>query len=507
MQLKKILQILPIINVQGSSDLEIKSITHDSREVTAGSLFIAVKGVKTDGHTYISDAACRGAVAVMVNEDFYLSKSDYVENFIQEAGLTFVVVKDSRPLLFPLGKAFYQDPASHLKLIGVVGTNGKTTSTFLLKSIMETAGMKTGLIGTIHSVIGEKVLSSTNTTPGPLELQALLAQMVEEKTEYTVMEVSSHAIDQGRTTGLNFIGGIFTNITQDHLDYHHTFAEYLQVKTSFFQNLSKEAKAIINLDDPHSANIASATKARILTYGLSAQAEIRAENIEKNMDNTCFTLVTPDGAIDLRLNLIGEFNIYNALSAAGFGYYLGLDLQLIKHGLEKMNFVPGRFQSLPGDYGFKVIIDYAHTPDGLVNLLRTARELTKNRLITVFGCGGERDRGKRGLMGKISAQFSHFTLITNDNPRSEDPCSIVKEIEKGFLENGGVDKYKIILDRKDAIKEAVSMATPGDMVVIAGKGHEDYQVFADRTVHFDDREVASTALKERFECNGQLHYR
>lgn len=502
MRLKELLRNLPVIKVQGNSDLEINSLTHDSRKVIPGSLFIALKGIKTDGHTYIDDAVSRGAIAVMVNEDFFTAKPNYTSEFIRKAEITFILVKDSRPLLSPLGKAFYQDPASHLKLIGVVGTNGKTTSTFLLKSILESAGMKTGLVGTIHSIVGKKVLPTTNTTPGPLELQELLAQMVEENIEYTVMEVSSHALAQDRIAGLNFIGGIFTNITQDHLDYHHTFNQYFQVKSSFFQDLPKEARAVINFDDPHSAKITAATEARVITYGLSAKAEIRAENIEKNMDNTCFTLSTPDGAIDLRLNLIGEFNIYNALGAAGFGLSLGMDLQSVKRGLEKMTFVPGRFQSLPGDYGFRVIIDYAHTPDGLTNLLRTARELTKNRLITVFGCGGERDRGKRGMMGKISAQFSDFTLVTNDNPRSEAPFSIVKEIEKGFLEDGDVDKYKIVLDRKKAIEEAIFMATQGDIVVIAGKGHEDYQIFADRTIHFDDREVASTALKERFGYNG-----
>ena len=500
MRLRELLKDLPVLNVQGNLDLEINSVVQDSRKAKPGSLFIAVKGAEIDGYNYIKDAVSRGALAVMVNEDAQARASTELSETVGSLNnsVCLVAVADTRKLLFPIGNTFYQEPASHLKLIGVVGTNGKTTSTFLIKSILETAGKNTGLLGTICNILGKKVRSTKNTTPGTLELQELFAQMVQENLEYVVMEVSSHAIAQERIGGLDFAGGVFTNITQDHLDYHHTFNEYFRVKSSFFRALSKEAFAVINLDDPHGTEIIKKTVAPVLTYGLSTQAQIQAEQIKKSMKHTEFTLVTPNGRLDLRLNLIGDFNIYNALAAIGCALALGIDLETIKRGLERVDYIPGRFQTIPESKDFTVVIDYAHTPDGLENLLRTARNLTKNRLITVFGCGGDRDRGKRPLMGGISARYSDFSVITNDNPRSEDPAAIAAEIEEGFIDSQQVKKYKIVLDRKNAIEEAIFMAEPGDLVVIAGKGHENYQVLAGETVYFDDREVASAALKERY---------
>lgn len=502
MRLQDLLKDLPVLSVQGDLDLDISSVVQDSRKASPGSLFIAVKGAEIDGHRFIKDAISRGALAVMVDEDSSARACAELGKAVDsvngpERPVCLVMVADTRKLLFSIGNTFYQQPASHLKLIGVVGTNGKTTSTFLLQSILETAGKNTGLLGTISSIFGEKVRSTKNTTPGPLELQELFAQMVQENMEYVVMEVSSHAIAQERIAGLNFVGGVFTNITQEHLDYHHTFEEYLRVKSSFFHDLSEGAFAVINIDDPHGSKIIKGTAAQVLTYGLSAKAQIWAEQIEKSMEYTKFVLVTPIGRLDLKLNLIGDFNIYNALGAVGSSIALGIDLETIKRGLERVTHIPGRFQTVPGGQGYTVVIDYAHTPDGLENLLRTARILTTNRLITVFGCGGDRDRGKRPLMGEISARYSDFSLITNDNPRSEDPAAIAAEIEEGFIGHDQVGKYQIILDRKRAIKEAIFMAEPGDMVVIAGKGHENYQIIAGQTIHFDDREVASAALKER----------
>ena len=500
MKLRDLLKDLPLLNVQGNLDLEIDSVVQDSREAKPGSFFIAVKGAEIDGHNYIKDAVSRGALAVMVNEEAQARASTELREVtgLRDGAVCLVTVADTRQLLFSIGNTFYQEPASHLKLIGVVGTNGKTTSTFLIKSILETAGKNTGLLGTICNILGEKVRSTKNTTPGTLALQELFAQMVRENLEYVVMEVSSHAIAQERIGGLDFAGGVFTNITQDHLDYHHTFSEYFRVKSSFFQRLSKKAFAVINLDDPHSAEIIKKTVAPVLTYGLSTRAQIRAEQITRSMKHTEFTLVIPNGRLELRLNLIGDFNIYNALAATGCALALGIDPETIKNGLEKVPYIPGRFQIIPESEDFTVVIDYAHTPDGLENLLRTARSLTKKRLITVFGCGGDRDRGKRPIMGRISARYSDFSVITTDNPRTEDPAAIAAEIDEGFIDSDQVKKYKIVLDRKTAIEEAIFMAEPGDMLVIAGKGHENYQVFAGETVYFDDREVASAALKERY---------
>lgn len=490
MKLTNLLTGLPILRLSGDAETEITSVVHDSRKAVPGSLFIALRGTRFDGQNFINDALTRGATAVMMEAAAW-------EAMPEKPPVSVILVEDTQKMLPAIGKRFYNDPSSRLRLIGVVGTNGKTTSTFLIRSILEEAGFKTGIIGTIHNIVGERILSTRNTTPGPLELQEIFSEMVKEGVKYVVMEVSSHAIALGRVEGLTFAGGVFTNITQDHLDFHHTFEEYFRVKSSFFRNLSADAQAVINIDDPHGAEVVKLTPAHTLTFGLSPQAQIRAEEVKKSMTGTEYILVTPKGKIEIQMNLIGDFNVHNSLGALGMGLGLGIDLNTLKRGISKVTGVPGRFQTIPGGKDFTVVVDYAHSPDGLENLLKTARSLTKNRVITVFGCGGDRDKGKRPIMGRIAARLSDITIITNDNPRSEDPLLIAEEIKRGYLEGGNPANYQIILDRKEAIKEAIALAKPGDMVIIAGKGHENYQIFADRTVHFDDRETAIAALEER----------
>lgn len=491
MNLAKIFNNIQLLRVDGSLDLEITDINQDSRLVSNGDLFICIKGSKTDGHQYLKQAAERGAVAAVV-EDW--PKENY--------GLTIIKIEDVAGSLKEIAGSFYGYPDHRLKLIGVVGTNGKTTSTYLVKSILESNGYQVGLIGTINHLIKDRVLPTNNTTPGMLELQKLFAQMVEAGVEYVVMEVSSHSIDQGRVAGLKFGGGIFTNITQDHLDYHKTFEEYLRVKTKFFKDLPVTSWAAINIDDPHAESIIAQTKAKVYTYGIQNQASVRAEAVNVTQSGVSYQALTLRGTFDLNLKLTGYFNVYNSLGVLTAGLAEGLDPAKVKTGLETVALVPGRFQMVPESKTFGVIVDYAHTPDGLENILKTARKLTTRRLLLVFGCGGDRDRTKRPIMGEIAARMADYTIITSDNPRTEDPLQIIKDIEVGFKKTTQTSAYQVEADRTIAIRKIIAMADAADLVMIAGKGHETYQDFGDHRIHFDDREVAREALKERF--NGQL---
>ncbi len=491
MNLANIFSNINLIKVDGSLDLDINEINQDSRLVTPGNLFICVKGSKVDGHQYLKQAADQGAVAAVV-EDWPA----------ESYGMTIVQVENVSGSFKEIAGAFYGYPDRHLKLIGVVGTNGKTTSTYLVKSILETAGYQVGLIGTINHLIKDIVLPAGNTTPGLLELQKLFAQMVAAGVDYVVMEVSSHSIDQGRVAGLKFEGGIFTNITQDHLDYHKTFEEYLRVKTKFFKDLPSESWAAINIDDPHAESIIAQTKAKVYTYGIVNQASVRAVDVEVVQAGVSYKANTFRGNINLKLKLTGYFNVYNSLGVLTAGLAEGLDSSKIIQGLESVSIVPGRFQMLPESKSFGVIVDYAHTPDGLENILKTARKLTSRRLLLVFGCGGDRDRTKRPIMGEIAARMADFSIITSDNPRSEDPSRIINDIEAGFQKVSPVPAYQTEVDRAAAIRKIIAMADDADLVMIAGKGHETYQDFGDHRIHFDDQEVAQEALKEKY--NGQL---
>lgn len=491
MKLAKIFNNIELVKVDGNMDLEINEINQDSRLVTTGNLFICIKGSKVDGHQYLKQAADRGAVAAVV-EDW--PKETY--------GLTIIQIKNVFGSLKEIAGTFYGYPDRRLKLIGVVGTNGKTTSTYLLKSVLENAGYRVGLIGTINHLIKDKVLPAGNTTPGLLELQKLFVQMVAAGVEYVVMEVSSHSIDQGRVAGLKFEGGIFTNITQDHLDYHKTFEDYLRVKTKFFKDLPPDSWAAINIDDPRAGSIIAQTKAKVYTYGITNRASVRAEDIKVVQAGVSYKADTFRGIHEVKLKLTGYFNVYNSLGVLTAGLAEGLEPSKIIKGLESVSIVPGRFQMVPESKTFGVIVDYAHTPDGLENILKTARKLTSRRLLLVFGCGGDRDRAKRPIMGEIAARMADFTIITSDNPRSEDPLKIIKEIEAGFQNVTPAPAYQLEVDRATAIRKIIAMAEDDDLVMIAGKGHETYQDFGGHRIHFDDREVAREALKEKY--NGQL---
>lgn len=488
MKLAEVVKNLKILRTSGDLDLELTGLCQDSRAVVPGNLFFCVKGVNVDGHRFLTQAAAAGAVAALVE--------DWPDT---DPGLVLIQVPNVSAAIKEVAGAFYDYPERKLHLIGVVGTNGKTTSTYLMKSILEAAGHRVGLIGTIANIIGDQVLEAHNTTPGTLELQQLFDRMVRDGVNYVVMEVSSHSIHQGRVAGLRFQSAIFTNITQDHLDYHKTFEEYLRVKSQLFQDLPSDSWAAINGDDPHSREIIAKTSAHVLTYGIEQPADVKAENIRIGMDGVEYTVISPQGNLDLKLHLTGYFNVYNSLGVLTAALGLGIDLSVIKRGLESITGVPGRFQKIvvPG-MNFTVIVDYAHTPDGLENTLRTGRGLNPRRLLLVFGCGGDRDRTKRPIMGALAAKMADYSIITSDNPRSEEPMAIIREIESGFKAAATAAAYQLEADRELAIRKIIMEAQPGDLVIIAGKGHETYQQFADRTIHFDDREIAAAVLKERF---------
>ncbi|GAW28796.1 MULTISPECIES: UDP-N-acetylmuramoyl-L-alanyl-D-glutamate--2,6-diaminopimelate ligase [unclassified Carboxydocella] len=484
MILSELLQGLKTSQVIGSLAVEIKGIAHDSRRVEPGFLFVAIPGFRVDGHAFIPQALAAGAVAVVGEK----KPADWPEN------VTWIEVPDSRRALAPLAARFYGYPASKLTLIGVTGTNGKTTTTHLVEAILRQAGHKVGLMGTIYNRLGEEILPAENTTPLPLELQANLKHMVERGASHVVMEVSSHGLDLGRVDECYFAVGIFTNLTQDHLDYHGTLENYRAAKALLFKK-ERCRIAVINLDDAQGdyfRQLAEREGLEVWTYGRQKGAMVRALHPRITASGVSFQVVTPRGEAEIQLQLTGDFNVYNALAALGAGLALGYELDLIKQALAAVPGVAGRFEKVEAGQPFTVIVDYAHTPDGLDNVCRTARQLVpagQGRLITVFGCGGDRDRGKRPKMGAIAARYSDYVIITSDNPRTEDAAAILDEIEPGVREAGGNVPYEKIVDRRAGIRRALELAQPGDLVLIAGKGHETYQIIGQQVLPFDDRQV------------------
>jgi UDP-N-acetylmuramoyl-L-alanyl-D-glutamate--2,6-diaminopimelate ligase len=484
-------------------DREVLDIAHDSRKVRPGSLFVAVRGFHSDGHQFIPQAVQQGAAAIVAEG----SHNDAVS---RETPL--IVVDDSRQALALLAAAFYGHPSQKLTLVGITGTNGKTTTTYLIKSIIEAAGRKAGLIGTIDYRVGDKVYPAPNTTPESLDLQRFLAEMVGLGVDSCVMEVSSHALALGRTVGCEFAAAGFTNLTQDHLDFHESMRAYFRAKLLLFAGLSPDASAVINIDDARATEIIGATRAKVLTTGFSERADIRPSgSIGHGIRGLSFFVATPSGTISVESPLVGSHNIYNILSAIGIGTALGFAGDVIARGISAMQAVPGRMEKVDEGQSFGVVVDYAHTEDALVRLLEAVREITAGKVITVFGCGGDRDRTKRPKMGTAAVNGSDIVIVTSDNPRTEEPLSIIGEIEKGMEAAGvrmpvrdlmsadapGKTPYCVIPGRHEAVAAAINMAGIGDVVVLAGKGHEDYQIIGDRKIHFDDREVARQEIRRR----------
>lgn len=469
--------------------LAVRGVSCDTRHTAPGDLFIALKGQKSDGHDLAGEAVKKGAVAVLAERDVAVT-------------VPVVKVPSTPAALSKISAAFFDHPSRALGVVGVTGTNGKTTITYMMESIFHAAGLSSGVLGTINYRWKDKVEDAANTTPQSLDVQRLLHRMKSDGVTHVVMEVSSHALSLHRVDDVAFAGAIFTNLTRDHLDFHKSMDSYYEAKAKLFDLLAaspteggRDKCGIINADDEWAPKLLARLRVKALTYGLKNKADVTAKNISLTAQGTSFLLSMPSAEAPLSLPLVGRHNVYNALAAAGAAFGLGLPMARIKQGLESLAGVPGRLErvSTPDMPPFSVFVDYAHTDDALRNVLETLRPLTKRRLISVFGCGGDRDKTKRPLMGLVSAKLSDHVVVTSDNPRSEDPKMILKDIEAGMKDNAQ-GRYEMIEDRKQAIDRAIRLAGPGDVVLLAGKGHETYQIFKDRTIHFDDREVAREAL-------------
>ncbi len=491
MRLNELASTLTIKHIMGSVDIRVSGIQTDSRKVTDGDLFICLPGHTVDGHNYAQQAMEKGATALVVDRQL-------------DIDLPQIIVKDCRYAMAVLADAFFGSPSKQMKVIGITGTNGKTTTAYLIEKIMNDHNVKTGLIGTIQMRYGGRTFPMSGTTPEALELQRSLHDMAASGTRCCVMEVSSHALEQGRVKGTDFRTAIFTNLTQDHLDYHNTMDEYRAAKGLFFSRMGnsfqsiqdKRKFAVLNADDPASAYFKNITSAEVVTYGLEEGVDVRATEISISAQGTDFHVDSFKGSTDIKLKMVGKFNVYNALGAITAALLEGVPMDEIKRSLESLSGVDGRVESVEAGQPFAVIVDYAHTPDGLENVLKTVNEFAVGRVLTVFGCGGDRDKTKRPIMGKIAAKYSDVVFVTSDNPRTEDPESILKDIEQGLIEDQvPQENYQLIEDRRVAIQKAIDMASPEDVVLIAGKGHETYQKIGQTTHDFDDRIVAKEAIR------------
>ena len=456
---------------------EVNFVTNNSKSVTDKSVFVCIEGSVTDGHKFAQNAFDSGAAAIVCNRDLGLCNQ--------------IVVEDTRLVYAAICANLFDNPAKRLKLVGITGTNGKTTTTYLLKHILEQNGKKVGLIGTICNMIGDEEYPAVNTTPDAYEFQELLSRMVQSGCEYAVMEVSSHALDQGRVAGCEFLLSIFTNLTQDHLDYHKTMDEYLKAKKKLFE-ISKTA--VINLDDPYAAQITQGLSCEIKSYSANTDySDYTAKNIKLSASGVKFEIVGFGVIARIFLHIPGRFSVYNAMAAASAALALGFPFSSVTQALCYAKGVKGRTEVLKTGRNFTVIIDYAHTPDGLVNVLNSMRETSDGRLVVLFGCGGDRDRTKRPLMGKACAEIADLCIVTSDNPRSENPSEIINDILEG-MKDYNTEKV-IIENRFEAIKYALSNAQENDVIVLAGKGHETYQILNTGTIHFDEREEANKILE------------
>lgn len=481
MKLRKIMNSINFNLVKGNIDIDIKEIQYDSRKVKDGDAFFCIEGFNLDGHKYIQNAIENGAVAIVCQKDIE-----------KEISCTVLRTEDTRKALAIGAANYYENPSRSMKMIGVTGTNGKTTSAFMIKAILEQQGYKVGLIGTIANYIGNHKIHTERTTPESLELHELFKQMVNSGIDYCVMEVSSHSLSLDRVYGIEFCESIFTNLTQDHLDFHKTFENYFNAKLKLFKLSTSSA---INIDDEYGEIAYNLITNNKLSFGLNDNADIMATDIKMHSRGSNFTIRYKGDSYKLELGIPGNYNVYNALGSIAVCLNQGVELEVIKLALQDVQ-VPGRCELVKSDHnlGFEIILDYAHTPDALENILETVREFTKGKLISVYGCGGDRDKTKRAIMGEIGTRLSDFSLITSDNPRTEDPMLIINDVVCGIKK----DNFEIIENRREAIKRAIEIAGIGDIIVIAGKGHEDYQVLKDKTIHFDEREVISEIFRERF---------
>lgn len=495
-----LVSILPVKEVLGNAAVEVKGLAYHSRAVQEGFLFAAIHGLREDGRRFIPEAFSRGASVLLVEQAW------------KTQGAVQVIVPDAREALARLSSAFYGFPSSSMNVIGITGTNGKTTTSYLIEAILKEDGKKVGVMGTVNYRYQGRVMPAPTTTPESLDLQKNLRAMQEAGVTHAVLEVSSHSLDLQRVRGCDFDVALFTNLTRDHLDYHGSMEEYFRAKRRLFTQCLNESRkekrfALINMDDPKGAELSREAGGTLFRYGIHYRGEVWPERVEESPEETRCRVVTPRGSWEVVSPLIGRHNLYNILAAVSVGEALGIPIQSMATGIARLKRVPGRLERVPGPDGIRVFVDYAHTPDALERALVTLNQVWPGRLIVVFGCGGDRDRGKRPVMGKVAVQGSDLSIITSDNPRTEDPLKIIEEVEEGARLTGrkkyripdlsaGWESpgYAVIPDRREAIRSAVLFARPGDAVLIAGKGHEDYQILKTQRIHFDDREEAVEAL-------------
>jgi len=496
-KLSALLNNYPLEKVFGTLDRDISSLAYDSRNVIEGGLFTAIPGVRTNGDKFISDALAKNAHA-------FISQAP-TEKFMGlrdgNNDVTAIKVKDARHAMAWLAAEFYSHPSKKMNLVGITGTNGKTTLSYILENMYQQNGNKCGVIGTINCRYGEKTIPSNMTTPESIDINRMLDEMLKNNVDDCFLEVSSHSLELKRVRELRFSVGVITNFSRDHIDFHKDMDSYKNSKKSFFKDCYME-RQVINVDDIVGREIIEETTRETMTTGIENHADVMAKNCHLSKDGIEFTLSTPDGEREIHSALVGIHNIYNLLSAAAVALLQGLTLDQIVSGIQGIKSVPGRFETILMGQDFTVAVDYAHTSDALENALKAAKSLNPSKIITVFGCGGDRDRGKRAEMGNIATSMSDYAVITDDNPRSESSTQIIEDIIKGIPSTIiDAEKFTVISDRKKAIRRAIEMASPGSLVLIAGKGHEDYQILSTGKIHFDDREVAKEALNERLESN------
>jgi UDP-N-acetylmuramoyl-L-alanyl-D-glutamate--2,6-diaminopimelate ligase len=507
MELRKLLEGVEVKKIAGDPLREVEGIAYHTKQIGKGFLFAAIRGLEVDGHQFIEEAVQRGAGAVVSEEEREVSDR------------TLILVPNSRQALAKISSNFYGDASSRLKLIGITGTNGKTTTTYLLESIFRKAGFDVGVIGTINYRFGRKTTPAPNTTPESLDLQRILWEMVKEGTSHVIMEVSSHGLDLDRVFGCQFDGVVFTNLTSEHLDYHKTLQKYFESKKKLFSDYLVESRkkrrfAVTNHDDPRGEKMVEGIDLPVIRYGLSPSCDITADQVTSSFEGLSCRVRTPRGDLSIRSKLIGDFNVYNILAAVSVGIGMDVPLENLKEGVEGLEGVSGRFEKMENTRGLHIIVDYAHTHDALERVLLGLKGILENgtqnrgKMITVFGCGGDRDRTKRPLMGEVAGKYSDLAILTSDNPRTEDPLAILEEVEKGLeslpLKEWHPDEIELwrskkgylkVPDRREAIRMAIRLAQPSDTVLIAGKGHEDYQIVGKKRFPFDDRIEAQKALE------------
>lgn len=486
MKIKELVKSLDSdINYSNLPDFEVSGISCNSKEIKENFIFVAVKGNHEDGNKYIDEAIKRGARVVLVQGSLRRGEN------ISKEKCFIIEVKDTRRAQAVLASEFYGHPSLKIKVVGITGTNGKTTAAYLIEALLKEAGVLPSVIGTINYRFKDRIIPSKNTTPGSIELQSMLSEMLKQGIDYVIMEVSSHGLEQFRTCGINFHSALFTNLTRDHLDYHKTLENYFKAKSLLFKSLRPSSFAVLNNDDRFGERIKRMTCAKIITYGIEKDADVRARDIKFDGQHTTFKLISRKEEMDFTTRLIGRHNVYNILAAIAWAKEEDLNTAVIRAALENFFQVPGRLERVNFNGAFSAFVDYAHTEDALKSVIQTLRSICQNRIIVVFGCGGERDKGKRPKMGRVVSELADYAIITSDNPRSEDPLKIINEIKQGMRKAN----FCVVPERLEAIKRALSLAKTGDIVLVAGKGHEDYQVIKDKVIPFSDAKVIRTCLK------------